>query len=310
LILVLIAGLIIALFIKKKLSAPIMLIGVTLISTGELLQFGMNYLNDKSFENKENHEASEFPLTTADRMILEDKDPNFRVINTSSIEESHTSYYHKSVGGYHPAKLGIYDDLIAYQFKGNFNMGVLNMLNTKYFIQQQGNDKIAQLNVGALGNVWFVKGVHFVNGPGNEMRAITNFSPKDTAVVDVSFKTIVNNYVAPDSNASIKMSAFDNDAISYESNSNSSNVAIFSEIYYKDWKAFIDGKQVPFFKANYVLRGLTIPAGKHKIDFKFEPATFYMGKKISNIASWLLFFILIGAFIKEFIERRKNLLPN
>jgi uncharacterized membrane protein YfhO len=106
------------------------------------------------------------------------------------------------------------------------------------------------------------------------------------------------------------MSAFDNDAISYESNSNSSNVAIFSEIYYKDWKAFIDGKQVPFFKANYVLRGLTIPAGKHKIDFKFEPATFYMGKKISNIASWLLFFILIGAFIKEFIERRKNLLPN
>jgi hypothetical protein len=306
LLMVLFAAAIIALFLKQKINATIMIVGVTLISTIDLLQFGSNYLNDKSFDNKDNYESNEFPLTTADKNILEDKDPNFRVMNTSSMEESHTSYYHKCIGGYHPAKLGIYDDLIAYQFNGRYNMSVINMLNTKYFIQQQGNDKVAQLNPSALGNVWFVKNIQFVDGPGNEMRAISNFNPKDTAYVDASFKNIVGSYTQPDSMSSIKMTSFDNDAITYESNSSVNNSAIFSEIYYKDWKAYIDGKEVPFYKANYVLRGLTIPAGKHKIDFKFEPQSFFIGKKISNISSWLLFLILIGTIVREFISKKKE----
>jgi hypothetical protein len=138
------------------------------------------------------------------------------------------------------------------------------------------------------------------------MRAISNFNPRDTAYVDASFKNIVGSYAQRDSLSSIKMTSFDNDAITYESNSSSNNTAIFSEIYYKDWKAYIDDKQVPFYKANYVLRGLTIPAGKHKIEFKFEPQSYFIGKKISNLSSWLLFLILIGAIVKEFISKKKE----
>ena len=307
LILIVLAGAIIALFLKKKINAMMMIIGMTLVSTADLLQFGMNYLNDKSFESKENSETNNFPLSTADKMILEDKDPNFRVFNPSSMDESKTSYYHKSIGGYHPAKLGIYDDLIAYQFRGNINMPVVNMLNTKYVIQQQGNDKVAQLNPSAMGNVWFVNNIQFVKGPANEMRALNNFNPKDIAFVDESFKKSITSYTQPDSTASIKMTSFDNDAISYESSTNAPHVAVFSEIYYKDWKAYIDGKPSSFFKTNYVLRGMVIPAGKHKIDFKFEPASYYLGRTVSNISSWLLFILLIGVIIIE-VNKKKGAL--
>lgn len=284
----------------------IMVIGITVFSSFDLIQFGMHYLNDKSFENKEDHEAAEFPITTADKMILADTDPNFRVINTSSIEESKTSYYHKSVGGYHPAKLGIYDDLIAYQFKGNFNMAVINMLNTKYFIQPTENDKIAQLNPGAMGNVWFVKGVKFVKGAANEMRAISNFNPKDTAVVDESFKSMITNYVPADSNSFIKQTAFDNDTIHYSSNATNNQIAIFSEIYYKDWHAYIDGKPAPIFKANYVLRGLQVPAGKHEIIFIFEPASFYLGKKVASTSMILLLLIVFGSIGWYFVKSKNE----
>ena len=307
LIYVLLVIALIALFIKKKINATIMIVVVTLLSTIDLISFGMNYLNDKSFEKADEHEATSFPITTADKMIMNDTDPNFRVMNTNNMEESLTSYYHKSIGGYHPAKLGIYDDLIAYQFRGRYNMAVINMLNTKYFIQeQQNNDKIAQLNPDRLGNVWFVKAIQYVKGPANEMRAISNFNPKDTAIVDESFKSSITSYSAPDSNATIKMTSFDNDAITYESNSNGNNVAVFSEIYYKDWNATIDGKKADIFKTNYVLRGLVIPAGKHKITFKFEPASFFIGRTISNIATWLLFIILIGTILIEITKNIKS----
>jgi hypothetical protein len=303
LILVALAMALIALFIKKKINAMIMIVGITILSTADLLQFGMNYLNDKSFEAKADAEANSFPLTQADQQILADKDPNYRVFNTSSMEEAKTSYYHKSIGGYHPAKLGIYDDLIAYQFKGNINMSVVNMLNAKYFIQQQENGKIAQQNPGALGNVWFVKGVQYVQGPANEMRALDNFNPKDTAIVDESFKNTVGNFSAPDSIATIKQTSFDNDAITYESNSSTNNIAVFSEIFYKDWFAYVDGKKTPYFKTNYVLRGINVPAGKHKIEFKFEPAVYFLGSKINAIASWLVLIILLAAVALEFKKK-------
>jgi hypothetical protein len=281
----------------------IMIVGITILSTADLLQFGMNYLNDKSFEAKADAESNSFPLTQADQQILADKDPNFRVFNTSSMEEAKTSYYHKSIGGYHPAKLGIYDDLIANQFKGNINMSVVNMLNAKYFIQQQENGKIAQQNPGALGNVWFVKGVQYVKGPANEMRALDNFNPKDTAVVDESFKNTVGNFSVPDSLSTIKQTSFDNDAITYESNSTTNNIAVFSEIFYKDWFAYVDGKKTPFFKTNYVLRGINVPAGKHKIEFKFEPAIYFLSSKINAVASWLVLIILLAAVALEFKKK-------
>lgn len=295
-IFVLLAAICIALYIKKKLNAHVMTIAVTILIAVDLLGFGMKYLNDKSFDSIEKYEASEFPITDAERTILADKDPNFRVYNTASMEESKTSYYHKSIGGYHPAKLGIYDDLIAYQLSGSPNVAVINMLNAKYVIQQQGNIVTAVQNPGALGNVWFVKGIKFVKGPVEEMKALTGLEPKDTAIADEKYKPMVAGYQAPDSSASIVMKTFDNDIITYESNTSASHIAVFSEIYYKDWKAYIDGKPADFIKANYVLRAMLIPAGKHSITFKFEPAAYYLGKNITVISTWILM-LLIAVFI-------------
>ena len=306
LILVLIADGLIALYLKKKINVIIMIAGLTLCSTIDLLQFGMNYLNDKNFTLKSDFETEEFPKSNADITILNDKDPNFRVMNTSSLEESKTSYYHKSIGGYHPAKIGIYDDLMAYQLSRNTNMNVINMLNTKYFIQQQGDNKIANLNPMALGNVWFVKGIKYVNGPTEEMKALNNFNPSDTAIVDNTFKSKIKSYSIADSTASIKQTTFDNDAITYQSKSNTDNIAVFSEIYYKDWKAYIDGKPADFFKANYVLRAMVIPAGKHNIEFKFEPASYYQGKMIANISSWLLILLLLGSIFSSVLMMKKK----
>ncbi|MFN8248677.1 MAG: YfhO family protein [Ferruginibacter sp.] len=305
LIFVLIAGALIALYLKNKLNSLLLIAGLTITSLVDQLSFDMKYLNDKSFDSKDKYESSEFPITNADKTIMADKDPNFRVFNTASLEESKTSYYHKSIGGYHPAKLGIYDDLMAYQLNGSPNPAVVNMLNAKYIIHQQGNETVASLNPGALGNVWFVNAVKFVNGPAEEMRALDNFNPKDTAIVDEKFKSSVTAYVPADSASTIQMKSFDNDHIIYESSASGSHVAVFSEIYYKDWKAFIDGKPAPYFKANYVLRAMVIPAGKHTIEFKFEPAAYYTGRTITNIAAWTLMLIL-AAFIVYSIRGRNK----
>lgn len=305
LIFVLLAAGLLLLFIKGKMTARLLMIGLPLLVLIDLMSFGSNYLNKYNFDHKENFEADEFPITAADQQILQDKDPNYRVLNTTTgdpYQESRTSYYHKSIGGYHPAKLGIYDDLITYQLSGRQNMAVLNMLNTKYIIGQAQADSanpqaagqpVVHLNPDALGNAWFVKGVKWVDGAMAEMKGLDNFNPRDTAIVDESFKTVVGTFSPADSSATIKQTAFDNDAISYQSNSNTPGLAIFSEVFYKDWNAYIDGKKVEVFKANYVLRGLNIPAGNHKIDFKFEPQVYQTSKMLSTIFNWLLIAILL-----------------
>ena len=298
LLFVLVAAGIIFFYLKNKMNALLMLGGVTLVAMIDLLAFGSNYLNSKSYDNKENYDSVEFPQSDADKQIMADTDPNYRVFNesvSSPFEESKTSYYHKSIGGYHAAKMGIYDDLSTYQMNGNINPAVLNMLNAKYLITGQGNKLQAIRNPDALGNAWFIKGVEFVHGPVAEMTALNNLNTKDSAVVDDSFRPLVTAFSPADSSSTIKMTAFDNDAISYQSNSATANVAVFSEIYYKDWKAYIDGKAAPYFKANYVLRAMVVPAGAHKIDFKFEPEIFFMSKKVSAVASYLLVILLIAA---------------
>ncbi|MBC7625785.1 YfhO family protein [Ferruginibacter sp.] len=304
--------LLIGLFVYKKINSLIVLIGLPLLTVLDLLPFDAHYINEKSFDNAEKYHASEFPESDADKLILKDRDPNFRVFNVAGgdpFQEAKTSYYHNSIGGYHPAKLGIYDDLITYQLSGQPNFSVLNMLNTKYIIQpnQKGDNTIAQVNMQALGNCWFVKGVKFVNGPVEEMKALDNFNPKDTAVIDETYKNIISGYGPADSTASIKQTAFENMAIKYESNSNAAQVAVFSEIFYKDWNAYIDGKLTPVAKANYVLRALLVPAGKHSIDFKFEPKVYKTSYTISLVATWLLVILLIVYAVYSFNQRNKQI---
>ena len=283
---------------KAGYICTIVMIALPILVAFDLIPFGMHYVNEKSFESADKYQANQFTPSEADKQILQDKDPNYRVLDMSGgdpFQDSKPSYFHKSIGGYHPAKIGIYDDLATYQLSGQLNPSVLNMLNAKYLIQKSSDGKNANAiqNPGALGNCWFVKAVHFVNGPVAEMKALNDFNPADTAIVDNSFKNIVTGFAPADSNATIKQTAFDNMAIKYESNSNAANLAVFSEIFYKDWNAYIDGKPMPIAKANYVLRALVIPAGKHTIDFKFEPKVFNTSYTITMVSNWLLFAILI-----------------
>lgn len=299
LLFVAIAAGLIFLFVYKRINALVLLAGLGLVTAIDLLTFDSKYLNRFSYGSKESYEASEFPMTAADQAILQDKDPNFRVLNTTASDpyagDSRTSYYHKSIGGYHPARLGIYDDLIEYQLSGAPNMAVFNMLNTKYFIQQtQQGGVVAVPNPNALGNCWFVKNVQYVNGAAEEMKAISNFNPAETAVVDNTFKSSLEGATPADSLATIKQTAFDDENIKYESNATATHVAVFSEIFYKDWKAYIDGKPAPIAKADYVLRALLIPAGKHSIEFKFEPTVFNTGYTISTIAAGILTLLILG----------------
>ena len=288
----------VGLFIYKKINSVVLLVGLPLLILIDLLPIGMKYVNEKSFETEEKYKSNEFSESNADKMILADKDPNYRVFDMTGgdpFQDSKPSYFHKSIGGYHPAKVGIYDDLATYQLSGRVNPAVLNMLNAKYIVQKSADGKTANAiqNPGALGNCWFVKGVKFVKGPVEEMKALDNFDPKDTAVVDDSFKNIITAFAPADSSASIRQTSFDNMEIKYESNSNAANVAVFSEIFYKDWQATIDGKEVPVAKANYVLRALAVPAGKHSIDFKFVPKVFNISYTISLISNWLLLALVL-----------------
>lgn len=288
------AALLIALYIRRKIAAKWMVAGVTVLSSFDLISFGSKYLEEHSYTEKENIESSEFPLTQADIAIQQDPDPNFRIYNTlKGLDECRTSYYHKSIGGYHPAKLGIYDDLLAYQL-GRGNMSVINMLNTKYFIQDQGGQPVVARNPGALGNAWFVKGIRWVKGPVEEMRGLDSFNPADTAVVDEKFRAEAGQYGVADSADQIKQIRFNNDTIIYQTNTRQPRIAIFSEIYYKDWKAYIDGKPASYFKANYVLRGMRIPEGNHTVTFMFEPSLFLMCRDITYYFSWIAFLILLG----------------
>ncbi|HCF64085.1 MAG TPA: hypothetical protein DEU93_07975 [Chitinophagaceae bacterium] len=290
---VLIAAALTVLVIRNKISALIMSGGILLLTLIDQLGLGMKYLNEYSFEYKDKYEENAFPLTEADKQILSDPDPNFRVFNTAGLDESKTSYYHKSIGGYHPAKLGIYDDLMAYQLSGRPNMAVLNMLNAKYFIQNDGSGARAFQNPDALGNVWFVQSAQWVNGPVEEMKALTGLDPAQTAVIDASFKDKVPEFKPADSTSSIRMVKFDNDEINYQSDAAAPHLAVFSEIYYKDWKAYINGKPAPYVKANYVLRAMVIPAGKNEITFRFEPNIYHLGNTISTITGWLVFLLFL-----------------
>ncbi len=293
--------------VKNWIKPLVAAIVILVISTLELTVVSKDYLNDESYIPADDFTSTNFSPSNIDQLILKDKDPNFRVFNMAAdtYNESKTSYFHKSIGGYHPAKLRIYQDVIEKYLSNRPNPGVFNMLNTKYLIVQDPQSGQAQLipNVDAQGPCWLVKHVQVVNNRVDVFNAIGKTNLKDTAIVDKSFASLV---VQPqwDSAASIKMTKFDNDAIDYESNANGPQFAVFSEIYYpKGWNAYIDGKQVEYVNVNYVLRGLSVPAGKHTIRFVFEPASVKKGVSMMFIASIIILIIVVGGLFMHFRRR-------
>ncbi|SFD90176.1 membrane protein YfhO [Chitinophaga sp. CF118] len=294
-------------FIKGKIKAQWFTIGIILLIMTDLLQVDKRYLNDESFMDETSY-RNPFQPSAADQQILQDKDPYYRVFNLtgSPFQDAMTSYFHKSVGGYHAAKLQLYEDLIERQISRN-NLQVLNMLNTKYIIVP-GADRqpVAQRNPDALGNAWFVKQIKWVPNADAEMNALNTLNTRDTVVIDQRYQQDVKGTPQFDSSGSIHLIANNLNSISYKSTASATQFAVFSEVYYKDgWKAFIDDQRVPYSRVNYALRGMIVPAGTHTITFKFEPAVYYSGIKISLFSYFIMLGLLIGGFVVNWRSYKK-----
>lgn len=293
---ILAAGGILYFFLLRKLSATAAALVIGALTLVDLWAVDKRYLNDSNFQRET--VTQQFVPTAVDQQILQDKDLSYRVLNLSNpFNEATTSYFHKSIGGYHGAKLRRYQDLIERQISQN-NTQVLNMLNTRYLITppnpQANQSAQVQRNPAALGNAWFVSEIQKVQSPDQEIAALSNFNPATTAIVDASkFPLAKTAYNAAGS--SIRLTDYSPNALKYQATAAQDGFVVFSEIYYKDgWNAYIDGKLVPHLRANYVLRALPVPAGQHTIEFKFEPQSYAIGNTVSLVSSILLILGLIG----------------
>ena len=297
-------------YLRNIIKPLVVAIAFIAISSIDLLVIDKEYLNADNFVSPDEMANTNFTPNSINQQILQDKDPDFRVFNMTGnpFTESRTSYFHKSVGGYHPAKLRIYQDLIEKYLSSRPDPAVMNMLNTKYIIVQDPKSGQPGLipNPEAFGHCWLVKHVKVVNGPVEAIQAIGNTNLKDTAIVEKSFSQYV---VQPqwDSTSSIKLSKFDNDAVEYEANCTGPQFAVFSEIYYpKGWNAYIDGKKTDYCNADYILRGMSLPPGKHTVKFIFEPASYKKGASMSYIASFFYPAVFPGRLIHGLERNQKT----
>ena len=324
------AGLIWVYASAKKMSKYLLYGGVALLILIDLVPINRKYVNDKNFIPKEQVETP-FEASAADRFIMQDSTKDFRVLNLSignfTLDAS-TSYFHKSIGGYHAAKLRRYQDLIDNRIMKEherltktlqskvpdsvlistmYGMTSLNMLNTKYYIYNP--DARPLRNPAALGNVWFVKDVKQVDNADDEIKAMDNFVPANMAIVDKRFGEQLTSFKGErDPLATIKLLDYKPNYLAYEAkNLKAAQVAVFSEIYYsKGWNAYVDGAEAPYFRANFILRAMVVPAGNHKIEFKFEPKSYYVGEKISLAGSILLILVLGAAAFFEFKPKKEK----
>ena len=283
-------------FLKNKISSKYVILIVGLLVLADMWTINKRYLNDDNFARKSKVEIP-YQATAADQQILRDKDPNFRVFNqsVSTFNDASTSYFHKSIGGYHGAKLKRYQELIENHIaKGN--MAVLNMLNTKYFITPKGQ---AQQNPATMGNAWFINEINTVANADAEIASLNGFNPANTAIVDVRFSEQMIDGL-DNVGTSITLTEYKPNYLKYNSTSLKNGIAIFSEIYYdKGWNAYVDGELKPHFRANYVLRGMQIPAGNHVVEFKFEPAVYHVSERIALASSIILLLLLAFVSAKE-----------
>ena len=294
------------LYLKQKVNKSVTIVILGFMMVLDLLVVDKRYVNDEAFVAARKVEKP-FTASKVDKEILNDKS-YFRVLNLSKdpMTDGATSYFHKSIGGYHAAKPRRYQELYDYHIaKGN--MEVLNMLNTKYFIGTSENEeKGYEINVNANGNVWFVRTLKMVSTANDEIFALDSVNTKLEAVVNTNhFNDELEPTYKTDSAATIKLTSYKANELKYESNSVENQFAVFSEMYYKNgWNAYIDGVLQPHYRVNYVLRGMLIPKGKHNIVFKFEPEVIAKGGKIT-LVSYSLFIIVVGGWF--FYSKKQKL---
>jgi len=323
---------------KQKLTQNIALIIIGAVSFFDLWSVNKRYLNNDNFVDKEFvqepfvTEVSDYLIekagnnTEAQRLldqaemnkmlsILTEKDKgHYRIFNSiiSPFNETTTSYFKSSVGGYHAVKLRRYDDLINQYFSETDNkktLNILNMLNTKYILLGSLQEPRAEINPNANGNAWFVSDIQFVKTPNEEIKAVGEIDNKKTAVVSVEDqKYFEGKNLQSDSTAVIELKNYQPNQLEFKTQSKTSQLAVFSEIYYpKGWKMLLDGKEVPYIKANYLLRAVFVPAGNHEVRMVFEPEIIEKGKMISMSAFGIFLLLSVGGFLKF---RRKTAVKN
>lgn len=314
---------------QGKLRASFTIAGITILCLVDMWGVNKRYLYDEEFVSK-SKQVEAFRKTPTDELILQDKALNYRVMNFSpnAFDENNTSYWHKSVGGYHAAKLRRYQDMINHyispQMQDTYQavvaangamdsvdaskFRVLNMLNTKYFIVPAGKEgqTVPIENPYAYGNAWFVDKVRYVDNANEEIDALKDILPTETAVVDGRFKEQLKGVTEgyKDSLSTVRLTSYEPNRLVYETSSPKDGVVVFSEIYYPGWQATIDGQPVDIARADYILRAMNVPAGKHTIEMWFDPTSLHTTESIAYAA---LAFLLIGVMILVWLSRKKFL---
>ena len=301
LIFILIAFGIMMLWFKGALKSKPLFVGcLTLLAIIDLFPLNKRYVNSENFTTPVANETS-FKKTAADAAILADT-TNYRVLDVQGFDQARSSYFHKTIGGYHAAKLTRYNDLINNQIsKGNQN--VLNMLNAKYILDGENY----QLNPGALGNAWLIDGISYVTTPDSEMAALDTINPGLYAVSDKIFEPILGKATPKAPGDTIYETSYAPNRLAYKSKTSKDNVAVFSEIYFPwGWEATVDGKNVPIGRVDYVLRAINLPAGEHEIVFTFDPQSLHTTNALAIVSLCFIGLICAGAL---FFWVRKGLNP-
>ena len=312
----------------KKLNSRILVACIAVLCLIDMWQVDKRYLNDNMFVEKSVRDTPQ-PMTATDKQILQDRSLDYRVLNLASntFNENETSYYHKSIGGYHAAKLRRYQELIdayispemqkAYsaiaqaqgdmtKVAGDSIYPVLNMLNTKYLILPlQGGQTVPVLNTYAFGNAWFVGDIKYVDNANEELDGVGKINLRHQAVADAKFKEALGEAVPEDDMAIVKLTKYEPNELTYDISSTKGGIVVFSEIYYPGWTATVDGEPVTVGRVDYVLRAINVKAGKHKVVLTFKPKSIRDTETVAYIAFALLFIAIIGGVWFEERKKRK-----
>lgn len=276
----------------EKLNALATTLIIAVIVLADMFMVNKRYLNEERFVSRDDLPETTFEKTAADATILADTTQNYRVMDLQGFMQPRSSYFHKTVGGYHAAKLTRYNDLIERQITKN-NVSIINMLNAKWVIV---NSEQAQQNPGALGNAWFVDSLTYVKTADEEMKFLDNFNPTTAAVADVKFKDALGSTAPKQPGDTIFETTYEPNRLTYHSHSANGGLAVFSEIYFPwGWTATVDGKEAKIGRVNYVLRALQLPAGDHTIVFSFDPQEVHKTEKIAKTAVYIILLLLVFA---------------
>ena len=325
---IVIGTLLLFLYKFKKLKAEYMVGAIAILCLIDMWQVNKRYLNDEMFVEKSVREQAQ-PMTQTDRQILQDKSLDYRVLNLASntFNENETSYYHKSIGGYHAAKLRRYQELIdAYispemqkmmpaiakaggdmtKVNGDSLFPVLNMLNAKYFIVPlQANQTVAIENPYVYGNAWFVDKVTYVKNANEELDALGKLNLRHEAVADARFQSQLGESKSQDSTSIVKLTAYEPNQLTYDVRSATGGIVVFSEIFYPEWTATVDGKSVEIGRVDYVLRALNVGKGHHKVVLTFDPKSVKQTETVAYLSYGVLLLVVLFAVYFKRKEDKK-----